>query len=156
MTRRSTDDRDLERAFARLRAHDEAHRPDAADVLARARAEADRLRATASDESPADEFTAARRRRRLGWGLPGLGAALAAAAAGLLLLDSGPGTDGDADFERVVEAWTTTGGAWRSPTDPLLRTPGDRILRTVPRLEGLRLPAPNLDSPPPEGLESLS
>lgn len=158
MTDRSSDDRHLRDAFARLREHDRARAPDAASMLARARAEAAGLAAEHGDaagRAEIDDLAAARRDRvrgrRLRWGVPGISVALAAGLAAVLLL--GPGADDDAQFDRVVQAWAETGGAWRAPTDDLLRMPGDEILRTVPRIGGARptTPREQPDAPPLDG-----
>lgn len=157
MTDRSSDDRHLRDAFARLREHDRGRTPDAAAMLARARAEASGLAAEHGDagRSGGDDLAAARRDRSRGrhlrWGVPGISVALAAGLAAVLLL--GPGADEDAQFDRVVQAWAETGGAWRAPTDDLLRMPGDEILRTVPRIGGARptTPREQPDAPPLDG-----
>jgi hypothetical protein len=96
-----------------------------------------------------------RRRRTLRWGVPGLSVALAAAVATVMLMDREAATP-DADFERVVEAWSSTGGAWRSPTDDLLRMPGDELLRTVPRIGGGSPLSPDPRAPRRDGVERES
>lgn len=143
MTDGSSDDRHLRDAFARLRELDRDRTPDAAAMLARARTEAERL-VDAGERPGGDDLADARRgrarRRGLPWGWPGLSVALAAGLAAVLLVASGG--DDDADFDRVVQAWAETGGAWRAPTDGLLRMPGDEILRTVPRIGAVRPTTP--------------
>lgn len=76
-------------------------------------------------------------RRRAPWAVSLLAAA---AAAALLLLP--PGGTSDDEFERVVRSYMTdpAGGAWRSPTDGLLRVPGSDVLSTLPKLRGSVLP----------------
>ena len=146
-------DSELRDAFQELRRAERAAAPDAAAMLASARtaAEADAPDATVADAGEA--IPLAGRRRRMHWAIPGVSVALAAALATLLLVDRDVAIDGsaDAEFERVVEAWSTTGGTWRSPTDDLLRLPGDELLRTVPRIGGSSLPtdprAPRPDRP---------
>lgn len=136
MSQPPSDDRDLREAFGRLRDADASRTPDAAILLARARAQADR--------PDAPELESARRRRAwrrgLRWGVPGVSVALAAGLAAVLLVPGGG--DEDAAFDQAVQAWAETGGSWRSPTDDLLRMPGDELLRTVPRIGGTRPSTP--------------
>lgn len=147
MTPIDPDDRDLLEAFEQLRADDRRRTPDAEAMFARARSEA---AASAGRDgvvgSPPSGWTGrARRASRLRWAVPGIGVAMAAAVAALLLVD--PADDG-ADFDRVVEAWGQTGGSWRAPTDELLRMPGDELLRGLPRIGGLPSLSPTaLDVP---------
>lgn len=100
--------------------------PDFDAMMAKARAEtADGIEAT-------DELAARRAR------IPRAGAwmtlATAAAAATLVfVVDRGPGSDADAEFERLVAGYsaTTASGAFASPTSGLLEIPGVD-LGTVP------------------------
>lgn len=147
MSPTSPDDRDLHEAFAALRESDDTRTPDSGSVMARARAEAARVRQ--SDERADPSSPAAPARRRLNWAVPGLSVAMAAAVATLILVDR---HDEGADFDRVVEAWVESGAGWSAPTDDLLRMPGDEILRTVPRIGGIPSPLPpETDAPPVDG-----
>jgi hypothetical protein len=79
----------------------------------------------------------------MAWG----GGLLAAAAAAVLLLVGLPDTS-DSDFVRVVEGYSANpaAGAWKSPTDGLLRLPGDDVLTTIPGIRTSRwrvAPRPN-------------
>lgn len=133
----------LQQAFEELR-RDTRRRgavPDAGAMLARARAEVEAEAASTVDSPPS---LRTRRRampgvRRAGW----LSLAAAAAATTLFLLDGS--SRGDREFERLVAEYSAdmAGGAWRSPTDGLLRTPGVD-LGAVPSVgSSLRsLPAP--------------
>jgi hypothetical protein len=60
--------------------------------------------------------------------------ALAAAVAGLILIDRGP--TGDDDFERLVAAYVseTASGSWSSPTSGLLEVPGNDLMRSLPSI----------------------
>ncbi|MBT8403643.1 MAG: hypothetical protein KJP18_07295 [Gemmatimonadetes bacterium] len=155
--RNGADSRDpaLREAFQALKAEDRTRVPDAASMLARARAAADSTSSTGTPQSPNPDVVPLRRRGALRWGVPGLSVALAAAVATVLLMDRAATTP-DADFERVVEAWSTTGGAWRSPTDDLLRPPGDELLRTVPRIGGGSSLSRDPRAPRPDGPERES
>ena len=61
-------------------------------------------------------------------------AVLAAAVAGLILLDRAPA--GDEDFERLVASYAagSTGGSWGSPTAGLLEVPGIDLMRSLPSI----------------------
>jgi hypothetical protein len=89
--------------------------PDVQAMLARARSEA-----------PTEEEDGVRPLRLPGaWVRRGGWLSLAAAAvAALVLLDGG--SRADREFERLVASYSTdlAAGAWRSPTDALLRMPG--------------------------------
>ncbi len=139
MSQPPSDDRDLREVFARLREADAARTPDAATLLARARAQA-RAQAERTGTHDLESARRSARRRTLRWGVPGVSVALAAGLAAVLLVRGGG--DEDAAFDDVVQAWAETGGTWRSPTDDLLRMPGDELLRTVPRIGGARPPTP--------------
>ena len=124
------DERELRGAFEALRAETGAPEgvPDFARRVASARAEsAPELRVVEGG---------ATRRVAAPWRRTGLWATLAtaAAAAAILLVQLGRDS-GDADFERLVSAYASDAalGAWRSPTDGLLRTPGV-ALGAVPRV----------------------
>ena len=72
----------------------------------------------------------------------GLWATLATAAAAAAILIVGDQADtADSDFEALVSAYAADAalGAWRSPTDGLLRTPGVG-LGAVPRVGPVRRP----------------
>lgn len=142
MSQPPSDDRDLREAFGRLRDADASRTPEAAILLARARAQAQAR--SEADRPDAPDFESARRRRAwrrgLRWGVPGVSVALAAGLAAVLLVRGGG--DEDAAFDEAVQAWAETGGSWRSPTDDLLRMPGDELLRTVPRIGGTRPSTP--------------
>lgn len=120
-------DRDLKNLFQALREEDRRRTPEF-DVV----------------------FGRARRVRRV-WRPASLlwkGGLLAAAAAAVLLLVRSPGTS-DEEFERVVQAFTSdpASGAWRSPTDDLLKLPGLEILSSVPSLGDERWPGTPGGSP---------
>ncbi len=75
-------------------------------------------------------------------------AAVAAAVAGLILVERGPSED--EQFARLVAAYAseTAAGAWRSPTAGLLDVPGMELVRSVPSIGA---PVPGLDvSAPPQ------
>ncbi|HEX6694165.1 MAG TPA: hypothetical protein VF035_05590 [Longimicrobiales bacterium] len=63
--------------------------------------------------------------------------ALAAAAAVTALIVIPRLQTGDDEFERAVREFETSPalGAWQSPTDALLRLPGDALLSGVPSVE---------------------
>jgi len=69
------------------------------------------------------------------------GTLLAAAAAAIVLLLPRSRVS-EAEFESAVRTYTTSpaGGAWRSPTDALLKLPGNRVLSTLPSLGGGPMP----------------
>lgn len=121
--------------FQRLRSETEgAERvPDFGAMMARAKAEASRPPMSVVDGgSAADAVVVHRPRRALvigGWAT----AALAAAIAGVMLVDSRGGNAEDT-FERMVAAYTTdvAAGAWKSPTSSLLDVPGMSYTRSVP------------------------
>jgi hypothetical protein len=111
--------------FHRLRARTEepGSVPDFGAMMARAKADAVR--------APSSIAPRRRPRRALvlgGWAT----AALAAAFAGLLLVDRA-GSDDEA-FERLVASYATdvAGGAWASPTAALLDVPGRSLTRSMP------------------------
>ena len=135
MTTDHNDDRALEESlqddFRTLRSDVETSGvvPDFGRMMAMARAEIDEapdlrlIDAEAGDESVRVHTHSA----RTVWTRPGawLSLAMAAAAAGLLLVGTGENADDD-DFERLVAAYSADAalGAWRSPTNGLMRTPG--------------------------------
>jgi hypothetical protein len=126
-------DRDLRKLFQELRSQDLRQAPEfresMADALGR---EVHRPRPTPEKESrhPGLRWASSASLRLL-W----KGGLLAAAAAAILLLARSPGTS-DAEFERVVRAYVAdpAAGAWRSPTDDLLKLPGLDLLSSVPSL----------------------
>jgi hypothetical protein len=65
-------------------------------------------------------------------------AVLAAAIAGLIVVQRRP--SGDSDFERLVASYT--GDTWASPTSGLLDVPGIELTRSLPAIGG---PARGLD-----------
>ena len=71
-------------------------------------------------------------------------AAIAAAVAGLILVERTPSED--EQFARLVAAYTseTAAGAWRSPTAGLLDVPGMDLVRSVPSIGA---PVPGLAPP---------
>ncbi len=123
-------DPELESAFQALKSDDRRRTPDVVTMLARARGEA------ARHTTAPLPF---RRRGWVRWGISGMSVAMAAALAAILL------TRGDTapvdDFDRVVLAYLESSSTWHSPTDALLRVPGDEMIRTVPRV-GARRPSP--------------
>lgn len=131
------DDR-IRAGFAAMRADasGEGAVPDFDDMISRAR------------QVPAQEHEASVTRltpRRRAFQIGGwVSLAAAAAVAGLLLVDPGI-SDEDAEFERLVAAYSTTAAtAFHSPTSGLLRTPG-LDLGSVPSIgQGVR----GMDRPP--------
>ena len=103
--------------------------PDFGGMMAAARAEIDEVPALRLIDAEADRESVQSDPPlpRTVWMRPGtwLSAAMAAAAVGLLLVGPGENT-ADADFERLVAAYSADAalGAWRSPTEGLMRTPG--------------------------------
>ena len=127
MTEQREDDR-IRAGFEALRA--EASRPgavpDFAEMISRARHASEPV-------EPVVRAIPSRRAVQIGgW----MSLAAAAAVVGLLLV--GPrATDADAEFERLVSDYSElmAGGAWRSPTAPLLDVPG-LDLGAVPSFAG--------------------
>jgi hypothetical protein len=145
---RELEDRELEERFRELRLANRSRAPGFQEMMARARREADvpgqeadlatREAAAQSEiQGPKgprplggrEDRTPGRWFRRTVWA----GGVLAAAAAAILFLPRLP-AGSDAQFVRAVEAYSSdpAAGAWRSPTDPLLRVPGGEILSSVP------------------------
>lgn len=75
-------------------------------------------------------------RRRLMRASAWTSAALAAAVAGLLIVDRAP--SGEEDFERLVATYANElgGTTWSSPTSGLLEVPGSGLMRSVPSIGG--------------------
>ena len=147
---RAPEDGDLEQAFAHLRAQDHRRAPRASDVLARAKAEilAAGAEVAADDalRSPeSGDLSPKRRKAWVRWGVPGLSVALAAALATILLVERDSAAD--VAFDRVLASYVETHASLRSPTDALLRLPGDEILRTVPRIQVQRPVSRDSESP---------
>ncbi len=124
-TLHSRDDQDLKGRFQALRDEDQQQVPDFEKVMARVRAEA----ATAGEEIHPLVLPHRSVPRKLAWG----GSLLAAAATATLLLIQLAGTS-DSEFVQVVQGFSNNpaAGAWRSPTDGLLKLPGSEILSTFP------------------------
>lgn len=126
---REHEDQDLEGLFGYLQAADRRKAPDFRIIMARARAEA------ARSGQPHDLLQSPGPRRtkgipsRLAWGV----SLLAAAAAAVLLLLPPHGTS-ESEFVHVVQAFSRdpASGAWKSPTDALLKVPGSEALSTIP------------------------
>ncbi len=126
MTQQNDDDL-LREAFQELR-RDVVRRgavPDVRAMLERARPDGERANlgrpaAAVASEREADRDVPAWARRSA-W----ISVAAAAAVVALVLLDGGS-SRADREFDRLVSAYATdlSAGAWRSPTDALLRTPG--------------------------------
>lgn len=147
------DDERMKERFQALRAETRGSGavPDFDTMLAEAKLAGQRpaLEVVSGGESP--ERVRGRRWLRAGaWA----SAAVAAGLVGLVLVDRGP--SGEDEFERLVAAYTSQGGAesWRSPTSGLLEVPGMDLMRTVPSIGGAArgvdpstLPAPQ---PSPE------
>jgi len=139
------EERDLRQLFQVMKALDQARTPDFGAMLRRARARegtADPAPREAEGWAPGRGGWGRRWERAWGWRRTGwAGGLLAAAAVAGLLLVRSPGTS-DAEFERVVRAFTTdpAGGAWRSPTDGLLELPGKKMLSTRPSVGTSGLP----------------
>lgn len=114
--------------------------PDFGDMMARARRDAGRM-----DDAPVVRTLQHRRVVRIGgW----MSLAAAAAAVGLLLVDTGS-LDRDAEFERMVASYSASNATtWRSPTSALLDLPG-LDLGSVPSIgRGVRgVNRPNQDLP---------
>lgn len=137
------DDRDLQQAFAHLRAQDHRRAPRASDMLSRAKAEVAAADVVQSSES--GDRSPKTRKAWVRWGVPGLSVALAAALATILLMERD--SDADVAFDRVLASYVETHASLRSPTDALLRLPGDEILRTVPRINVQRPVSRDSESP---------
>jgi hypothetical protein len=124
---RNQEDQDLRGLFGDLQASEEERVPDFRTLM-------DRVKADAA-ESGLDYHSDRKRYRvsrgRIAWG----GSMLAAAAAAVLIFVQASGTS-DAEFVRVVEAYSAdpASGAWTSPTEGLLVLPGKDILSTVPSI----------------------
>lgn len=135
-------DRDLRELFQELRREDLQRTPAFQESMAEAREGAAASGPLSSRTSPAP---AGSRVSRGPWRIlaaPGTplrllwkGGLLAAAAVAALLLVRSPGTS-EAEFERVVRTFSTdpATGAWKSPTDDLLKLPGLNLLSSVPSL----------------------
>lgn len=126
---RDTDERELRELFHRLREEEKGEVPDFQALMARVRNEA-----SSAGAEPPPRRTGGRRR---GWRVAGTGALLAAAAAAAVLLVPRSPEGSDAAFVRAVQTLSADPamGAWKSPTDALLRLPGDKILSTVPSVD---------------------
>jgi hypothetical protein len=130
--------RQLEEAFAALRAEDAGRAPSFETTLA-----------TAGRRAAGDPGVRILpfERRPFRWAAAGAGLAAAAVLAALLV--SGPG--GDDAFEAAVTSYSQVmgGSGWRSPTASLLDVPGRSLLGTVPGIgtgvgtPGARGPAPD-------------
>lgn len=111
-------DSDLRAQFDTQRCEDAKNAPSFAVMISRANAAVPRT---------------ARVGHRREW-LGGLAAAAVIAAVIVI-----PRTrDGDRSFEEAVRAFSDDPalGAWQSPTDALLRSPGDGLLTTIPSIGG--------------------
>jgi hypothetical protein len=129
----SRGDGDLRARFGELRADAERRAPSFRAVMERA---ADQARAQPTLAVVSGGSTSRRRVLKIGaW----VSAAVAAALAGVLLMDRGPSED--EQFVELVAAYTAdvSGGAWRSPTSGLLQVPGMDLVRAVPSI-GLPVP----------------
>jgi hypothetical protein len=111
---------DLRARFEEQRRADASEAPSFADVMARARAEAD-----AAPLATSHRFNL----RRIAY-IGGLAAAAVIAA--LLVIPRA--TSNEDAFEQAVRAYQsgTAAGAWKSPTDGLLNVPGSQLMTTVP------------------------
>lgn len=125
LTGGSPDERALRDDFVGLREDVEASGvPDFTQMIERARAEAATMPELTIVSGAGGSRDAAPRTAWIGrtaW----VSIAAAAAIASVMLVTSQP--DGaDAEFERLVASYSADAGlgAWRSPTDGLLRTPG--------------------------------
>lgn len=133
---------ELKRLFQEMRALDEARAPSFAEMMERLRRQSPKGLADEPESSPElrsrdriPTFGDGRAWRRLGWA----GGLLAAAAVAAILLHL-PGGGADARFVDAVQSFSVSpaGGAWRSPTDGLLRIPGQAMLNTLPSIGGAR------------------
>jgi hypothetical protein len=127
-------DPDLRALFQALREEDELRVPEFDRLFSQARhAEKQEELSLGSGRDRGTQL-----RRRLAWG----GSLLAAAAAAMIVLLPDSGTS-DADFVLAVSTFSSNpaAGAWRSPTDALLDVPGSKVLSTLPKLGGPKLPA---------------
>ncbi len=127
----SQDPEELRRLFRELRSQEARAAPAFQDVMARAR---DELRQ--NREAPGPDLRSHHSGERFRTGrsrlLAGAGLLAAAAVAALMLVGIPDATD--RSFEEAVRSFSTNPalGAWRSPTQNLLRVPGMELLRTVP------------------------
>lgn len=153
------DDQRLQEEFDHLRAEQaRTGSPSFDEMIARARADAEeqpRLAVVdgdapihAGDATHAGVTPKVRRLVAGGWA-----AAAAAAVAGLLLWPGGQ-SDADAEFERLVGAYSTQLSGWQSPTASLLDVPGMELTRSVPRLGSSGPRAGTDDGTPPSGRDS--
>ena len=122
-------DHDLRALFAAQREDDAGHAPAFADTMARAQEEVVRTRVGAGTGHAA--HVRRMRRHRLEW----LGGLAAAAAIAALIVVPRLRDGGDA-FEQAVRTFQNDPalGAWQSPTDGLLKLPGDGLLTTIPAI----------------------
>jgi hypothetical protein len=134
-------EQELRELFLDLQVHDRERAPDFETLMARAREDASR---SGLAIHPPPRVTR-RLPRKLAWS----GSLIAAAATAVLLLVQISSTS-NSEFERVVRAFSSdpASGAWRSPTDALLRVPGAEMLSTVPSITSSRWlqeprPSPN-------------
>ena len=121
-------DGDLRARFGELRADAERRTPSFRAVMERA---ADQARAQPTLAVISGGSTSRRRALKVGaWA----SAAVAAALAGVLLVERGPSED--EQFVELVAAYTAdvSGGAWRSPTSGLLQVPGIDLVRALPSI----------------------
>jgi hypothetical protein len=134
----SEDSEELRRLFRELRSQEARAAPSFQDVMARARDELRQNREAPDSNLPGpsgERFRTVRSRLLAGGGL------LAAAAVAALMLVGIPDAT-DRSFEEAVRSFSTNPalGAWRSPTQNLLRVPGMELLRTVPDIEDFTWP----------------
>ena len=108
--------------------------PDFDAMLERARAEAASRPELTVEQGGAAGGTSLPSVRRFARAGAWASLAVAATVAALLLTDRRP--DGDAEFERLVAAWSseTAAGAWQSPTSGLLDVPGMELTRSIPSI----------------------
>ena len=121
-------DEDLRARFGELRAQADRRAPSFGTIMERAAAEA---RAQPTLQVVRGGWISRRRVVRVGaWA----SAAVAAALAGVLLVDRGPSED--EQFAELVASYTAdlSAGAWRSPTSGLLQVPGMELVRGVPSI----------------------
>jgi hypothetical protein len=118
-------DPELRARFQELRRLDAGRAPSFAGAMARAQAEID----AAPGRAPLGARRVTLRRYRWAGGL-----AAAAAIAALIMI---PRVRSNEDaFVQAVQSFQTDPalGAWRSPTDGLLKLPGNQLISTIPRV----------------------
>jgi hypothetical protein len=128
-------DRELEALFQGLREEQEGRTPDFTTMMA----EVHRAIAAGGAEGPARRLPRRWRRPTRPQAAWASGALAAAAAAAVLLVGPGRQEDRFVAAVRAFEAQSAA-GAWRSPTDDLLKVPGLELVTSLPNIGGPPVP----------------